>query len=73
MSVLAKHYALARADRTRHPLQNVCMRLTDILTQWCWRSRSRGQLARFSRRELLDIGMTPADRECECSKPFWRA
>jgi hypothetical protein len=31
-----------------------------------------GQLARFSPRVLRDIRITPADRENECNKPFWR-
>ena len=47
-------------------------RLHSSLAEYYRRRRSRDELARFSRRMLQDIGITPADRERECIKPFWR-
>ena len=47
-------------------------RLYSSLAEWYRRRRSRDELARFSPRMLQDIGITPADRERECIKPFWR-
>jgi uncharacterized protein YjiS (DUF1127 family) len=52
----------------RHALS----RLYSCLAEWYRRRRSRDELARFSPRMLRDIGITPADRERECIKPFWR-
>ena len=41
----------------------------------CWRDRvrQRQQLACLDARHLRDIGITSADAERECNKPFWRA
>lgn len=40
----------------------------------CWRNRvrQRQELARLDARLLRDIGVTAADAERECNKPFWR-
>ncbi|HKU98812.1 MAG TPA: DUF1127 domain-containing protein [Vineibacter sp.] len=45
----------------------------DTLRLWRRRARERAELARFSTRELRDIGITPADALHEISKPAWRA
>ena len=39
---------------------------------WRRRDRERDQLARMSEAELHDIGVTPAERWAEISKPCWR-
>ena len=36
-------------------------------------ARERAELARFSQRELLDIGISNADAMQEIRKPMWRA
>ena len=47
-------------------------RLYSCLAECYRRRRARDELARFSPRMQQDIGITPADRERECIKPFWR-
>jgi uncharacterized protein YjiS (DUF1127 family) len=39
---------------------------------WRRRARERAELARFSARELRDIGISDADAQREINKPFWR-
>jgi uncharacterized protein YjiS (DUF1127 family) len=79
VSILVKRYTEVRPNyvgggdhKSFASVQRPFARLTYLLAHWRSRSRLRGQLAQFSRRELLDIGITPADRERECGKPFWR-
>jgi uncharacterized protein YjiS (DUF1127 family) len=40
-----------------------------------WRRdrKSRAELARMSMRDLRDIGITPAERDRECERPFFRS
>lgn len=45
----------------------------DTLRLWRRRARERTELARFTARELRDIGVTPADALYEIAKPVWRA
>ena len=40
--------------------------------RWIDRSRQRRALANFDSRMLHDIGITHAQAEQECAKPFWR-
>ena len=40
--------------------------------RWRRLAAERRQLARFSRRELADVGLTEADALVELNKPFWR-
>jgi uncharacterized protein YjiS (DUF1127 family) len=47
-------------------------RLYSCVAECYRRRRARDELARFSPRMLQDIGITPADRERECIKPFWQ-
>jgi uncharacterized protein YjiS (DUF1127 family) len=47
-------------------------RIARTIVVWRRRARDRAQLARFSERELRDIGLTPAEAAWECAKPFWR-
>jgi uncharacterized protein YjiS (DUF1127 family) len=46
--------------------------LLDTLRLWRRRARERAELARFSERELHDIGLSTADALQEISKPVWR-
>jgi uncharacterized protein YjiS (DUF1127 family) len=57
----------ARAGRARAP------GLLETLRLWRRRARERAELARFSQRELLDIGISNADAMQEIRKPVWRA
>ena len=43
-----------------------------LVGQWRERARQRRQLARLDARMLRDIGVTAAEAERECEKPFWR-
>ncbi len=47
--------------------------LTDILRLWRRRARERAELARFTDRELHDIGIGVSDALHEINKPVWRA
>jgi uncharacterized protein YjiS (DUF1127 family) len=65
---------VARArPRRRQPISGRLLwgRLFDTVAAWRRDSRSRGELARMTMRELRDIGITPAERERECHRPFW--
>ncbi|MCW5745089.1 MAG: DUF1127 domain-containing protein [Alphaproteobacteria bacterium] len=42
------------------------------LRLWRSRARERAELARFSERELHDIGISHSDALQEINKPFWR-
>ena len=46
--------------------------LIELLT-WQERARQRHRLHLMGERELRDIGLSRADVEGECAKPFWRA
>jgi uncharacterized protein YjiS (DUF1127 family) len=43
-----------------------------LVRSWRERARQRGQLARLDLRLLRDIGITAAEAERECNKPFWQ-
>ena len=42
------------------------------LALWQGRSRDRQYLAQLDARGLADIGISRADQQRECAKPFWR-
>ena len=45
--------------------------LLDLLSGWQERARQRYQLQQMDERALRDIGLSRADVQAECSKPFW--
>ncbi len=47
--------------------------LRRLWRQWRQRSFERRQAARFSDRELRDVGLTRGDIYREFSRPFWRS
>ena len=47
-------------------------RLTGKLRTWRQRAQGRAELARMSRDELRDIGISSVDQWVETHKPFWR-
>jgi uncharacterized protein YjiS (DUF1127 family) len=78
MSTLTAHFA-SRGRRTS-PVVARCVAIAignfgqglgARFAEWRRNARSRAELARFSRRELQDIGITPAETERECARPFW--
>jgi uncharacterized protein YjiS (DUF1127 family) len=48
-------------------------RLAETLQVWLQRYQSRRELAKYSERELRDVGLSWSDVAHEASKPFWRA
>jgi uncharacterized protein YjiS (DUF1127 family) len=47
--------------------------IIDLIRLWRRRVRERRELAQLDYRTLRDVGITPAEVEHECNKPFWRA
>lgn len=43
-----------------------------LVRLWRLRVRERRMLARFSERDMRDLGLTRMDIVRECEKPFWR-
>lgn len=70
LEAMAQHvaHAVLRAARTGDRL---AIAGGTILWRWQVRARERRQLASLSERMLRDIGLTRADIEGECRKPFW--
>ncbi|MHA1570014.1 MAG: DUF1127 domain-containing protein [Alphaproteobacteria bacterium] len=60
---------LARAARASRRLP---VRYFDLLPTWLERASQRRCLRRLDGRMLRDIGVSRADVERECRKPFWR-
>ncbi len=79
MSSLADRLAAARLRRPRPANDNfaapapLARSFAALLAAWWRRRRDRAELAQFGDRDLRDIGVTPAEAQRECAKPFWRA
>jgi uncharacterized protein YjiS (DUF1127 family) len=58
---------------TNHHEAGVLGRLGETFHVWRQRYRSRHELARWSDRDLHDIGRSWSDIAEEVDKPFWRA
>ena len=54
-------------------LYEVWASVGETLHLWRQRYRVRRELARWTERELHDIGVSPSDIAHELEKPFWRA
>ena len=54
-------------------LYEVWASVGETLHLWRQRYRDRRELARWSERDLHDIGVSPSDIAQELEKPFWRA
>ena len=48
-------------------------RFRAVLHTWRDRQRQRQELARFTERDLHDVGISWTEVVCEIEKPFWRA
>ena len=44
----------------------------DLMMEWLERSRQRRHLSALDDHMLKDIGLTRADVDLECDKPFWQ-
>lgn len=61
-----------------HPMTNLhdlgmLARAGEVLQTWRDRRRARRELARFTDRDLHDVGLSWTDIAYEIDKPFWRA
>lgn len=54
-------------------LYEVWASVGETLHLWRQRYRDRQELARWTERDLHDIGLSPSDIAHELEKPFWRA
>jgi uncharacterized protein YjiS (DUF1127 family) len=71
MSSLADRVAALRRDLPASARGSIFTVIWDQLVAWQRNRRSRIELSRMSPRELRDIGLSPAESETECNKPFW--
>ena len=67
MSTLTSHSV------TNFHASDLISRIARTLSVWQERLRSRRELARWSERELHDIGVSASSVADEINKPFWRA
>jgi uncharacterized protein YjiS (DUF1127 family) len=58
---------------TNHHVSGVWGGLGELLQTWHDRYHSRHELARWSERDLHDLGLSRGDVSFEVEKPFWRA
>jgi uncharacterized protein YjiS (DUF1127 family) len=58
---------------TNHHAAGVWGGLGELLQLWRQRYQSRHELARWSERDLHDLGLSRGDVASEIDKPFWRA
>jgi uncharacterized protein YjiS (DUF1127 family) len=65
--------ARAGPDSVVRYARPVLDRARSIARVWQARYRYRQQLAKWSERELQDVGLSRAGIEYEVRKPFWRA
>jgi uncharacterized protein YjiS (DUF1127 family) len=58
---------------TNHHGTGVFAQLGETLHVWRERRQQRRELARWSERDLHDVGLSWSDIVFEAEKPFWRA
>ena len=67
MSICSDHAMI------NHHETGVLVRISDTLHVWRERRQARRELARFTERDLHDVGLSWGDALYETEKPFWRA
>jgi uncharacterized protein YjiS (DUF1127 family) len=63
----------ASQSMTNHHVSGVWGGLGELFQTWRDRYHSRHELARWSERDLHDLGLSRGDVSFEVEKPFWRA
>jgi uncharacterized protein YjiS (DUF1127 family) len=63
----------AHESMTNHHGTGVFAQLGETLHVWRERRQQRRELARWSERDLHDVGLSWSDIVFEAEKPFWRA
>jgi uncharacterized protein YjiS (DUF1127 family) len=58
---------------SNHHGSGVLAQLSDTLHIWRLRRQQRLELARWTERDLHDVGLSWSDIADEAGKPFWRA
>jgi uncharacterized protein YjiS (DUF1127 family) len=58
---------------TNHHVPGIWAQLSETLQIWRQRYQERQELARWTDRDLHDIGLSWSDIAHEVEKPFWRA
>ncbi len=58
---------------TNHHVTGVWADVAETLRLWRQRYRTRQELARWTDRDLHDVGVSRSDITYEAEKPFWRA
>jgi uncharacterized protein YjiS (DUF1127 family) len=58
---------------TNHHVPRIWTRLGETLHIWRQRYQERQELARWTERDLHDVGLSWSDIANEVDKPFWRA
>lgn len=53
--------------------QRVFARAVEVVRVWTARSTARRDLAELDARDILDVGLDPAEVAREIAKPFWVA
>ena len=56
-----------------HAHEGVFGRISDTLHVWHERQVARRELAKFSERDLHDVGLSSTDAHYEASKHFWQS
>jgi uncharacterized protein YjiS (DUF1127 family) len=63
----------ARELMANHQGPKLLARVAETLHVWRQRRLQRRELARWSERDLHDVGLSWSDIVYEAEKPFWRA
>ena len=64
---------LTHESMTNHHVAGVWANLATTFHTWRQRYRARQELARWTDRDLHDVGLSWSDVARETEKPFWRA
>jgi uncharacterized protein YjiS (DUF1127 family) len=64
---------LTHESMTNHHVAGVWANLAETFHTWRQRYRARQELARWTDRDLHDVGLSWSDIVREAEKPFWRA
>jgi uncharacterized protein YjiS (DUF1127 family) len=64
---------ISNQSMTNHHGYRLLSVIAETLQTWRERRHGRRELARWSERDLRDVGLSPGDVIFEAGKPFWRA